>query len=97
MPSLADDKLARRIEETLDHRVRPYLQAHGGDVVVTAVEGGTVEVEFLAACAACELTPVTFAATVRARLLEVPEVEEVVCETVALAPGRLDAIASFYA
>jgi Fe-S cluster biogenesis protein NfuA len=92
-----DNDLRRAVEATLDRRVRPYLQAHGGDVVLTALHGGTVEVEFLAACAACELTPVTFAATVRARLLEVPGVDEVECETVAFAPGRLDSIAAFYA
>jgi Fe-S cluster biogenesis protein NfuA len=92
-----DPDLARRVEGALDRHVRPYLQGHGGDVVVTAVSAGRVEVEFVAACAACELRPVTFAATVRARLLQVPGVESVSCEAVSFAPGRLDAIAAFYA
>lgn len=85
-----------RAQEVLDQDVRPLIQAHGGDVKITEFQDGKLNVEFVAACAACELRPVTFAATVRRRLLDVEGVAEVECATVPLRPARLNAIANFF-
>lgn len=80
----------------LDQRIRPFLQSHGGDVQLLSWTDGQVKVKFVAACSACDLRTVTFAATVRARLLEVPGVESVVCDSVAVGPAHLDRIARFF-
>jgi Fe-S cluster biogenesis protein NfuA len=85
-----------QIRRTLDTRIRPYLQSHGGDVIGFALSGGVVEVRLAGACASCELVPVTFASRIRAELLQVPGVRSVRCSRIALADPVLDRIARFF-
>lgn len=87
---------AELIEVLLDTQVRPYIQAHGGDVRIVDIRDGVVEVEFVAACACCELRPVTFAARVRQTLRKIDGVNEVLCSAVPYRPAKLDAIAGFF-
>jgi Fe-S cluster biogenesis protein NfuA len=89
------ETLAQRVGEVLDAKVRPYVQSHGGDVHAT-VTRGAVAVEFAAACGACHLQALTFAATVRPALLAIPGIDSVTCETVPLTAARLDAMAAFF-
>lgn len=94
---MCDEALFARVREVLDEDVRPQIQAHGGDVDVVSVVDGSVEIEFRAACAACDLRPVTFAASVRSRLLRVEGVKRVLCGTVSYGDRKLDSIATFFA
>ena len=84
------------VQAILDRDVRPYIQGHGGDVEVTGIDGGHVAVRFRAACNACELKMVTFAATVRPKLLAIPGVKSVTCASVPLSPEKLDSINRFF-
>jgi Fe-S cluster biogenesis protein NfuA len=91
------DPLVVRVTRALDEEVRPYLQSHGGDAELTGISDGVVRVRMFAACGACELKPVTFAARIRTTLLGVPGVSDVTCASVPLSSRRLDDIASFFA
>jgi Fe-S cluster biogenesis protein NfuA len=97
------DEIAVRalVEDVLDRDVRPYLQSHAGDVEVVAITqvpaGLEVGVRLLGACRHCELRSVTFAATVRPRLLALSGVDAVTCGSIILSKERLNEIAEFFA
>ena len=66
--------------QTALEKIRPALQADGGDVVLLDVEeDGTVKVKLTGACAGCPMATVTLKQGIE-RLLkkEVPGVKEVV-------------------
>ncbi len=66
-----------RVEQVLD-RIRPALQADGGDVELVDVEGGVVKVKLVGACAGCPMSQLTLANGVERVLKEeIPEVERV--------------------
>ncbi len=69
--------MEQEIEEVLD-KIRPALQADGGDVELVDVENGIVSVRLTGACVGCPLASVTLKHGIE-RLLknEIPEVEEV--------------------
>jgi Fe-S cluster biogenesis protein NfuA len=92
-----EETVADRVVEVLDSEIRPLVQSHGGDVLIESVHDGRVHVRFVAACVGCGLRPVTFGATVRPRLLQVPGVVAVSCEEMELSPAQLDRIAAFAA
>ena len=79
------------------HTWQTFDAARCIDEIILVVRDGHVAVSFRAACDGCGLRAVTFGATVRPRLLRVPGVREVTCESVPLSPRRLDAIAAFAA
>ncbi|PKQ37142.1 MAG: hypothetical protein CVT59_09500 [Actinobacteria bacterium HGW-Actinobacteria-1] len=65
------------VQEVLD-RIRPALQADGGDVELVDVEGGVVKVRLVGACAGCPMSQLTLANGVERVLKEqIPEVERV--------------------
>jgi Fe-S cluster biogenesis protein NfuA len=68
-----------KINATLD-KVRPYLQADGGDIhLVEVTDDLVVKVELKGACHGCPFSLQTLKAGVeRAILKEVPEVKEVI-------------------
>ena len=71
---MAEEDLKTRVQAALD-RIRPQLQAHGGDVEYVGVEGGTVKVRLQGACAGCPMAQMTIKSGVEALLKkEVPEV-----------------------
>jgi Fe-S cluster biogenesis protein NfuA len=84
------------IDACLDRDVRPSLRGHAGDVrIVSLSTEGDVGIEFLGACRACPLQPVTFYTAVRARLLELKSVRSVHCDAVRIsthAMRRLSAL-----
>jgi len=60
-------------------KIRPSLQADGGDVVLVDVNGGTVKVKLTGACGGCPMSTMTLKMGIE-RILkkELPEVKEVV-------------------
>ncbi|MES2172082.1 MAG: NifU family protein [Actinomycetota bacterium] len=95
-PVSDDERIASTARTVLDLKVKPFIQAHGGSAEVVAVDHGRVEVRMSAACGNCELKDVTFASRIRAELLTVPGVTEVVCAQVPLGAKHLDRIAAFF-
>ena len=71
------------VEKTLNEKIRPLLQSHGGDVELVNVntESGTVTVRLMGACAGCPSARLTLRAGVERLLREaVPEVKEVLAD-----------------
>ena len=60
-------------------KIRPALQADGGDVELVGVDGGVVKVILKGACAGCPMSTMTLKSGIE-RILkeEIPEVKEVV-------------------
>jgi len=60
-------------------KIRPALQADGGDVELVGVEDGVVKVILKGACAGCPMSTITLKQGIE-RILkeEIPEVKEVV-------------------
>jgi len=60
-------------------KIRPALQADGGDVKLVGVEDGVVKVSLTGACAGCPMSTMTLKQGIE-RILkeEIPEVKEVV-------------------
>jgi Fe-S cluster biogenesis protein NfuA len=66
-----------RVESVLG-RVRPFLQADGGDIEVVGVEGNSVDVKLTGMCAGCPSAHMTLYLGVEAALRdELPEFESV--------------------
>lgn len=71
--------LKERVEEALD-RIRPALQADGGDVRLVDIDenNGVVKVELQGACSGCPSSQITLAMGIERAIKEmVPEVKEV--------------------
>ena len=68
-----------KVQEVLE-KIRPFLQADGGDVALVDVSGdGVVTVELQGACKGCPMSQLTLANSVERVLKEqVPEVSKVV-------------------
>ncbi|OFV89980.1 MAG: hypothetical protein A3G76_10395 [Acidobacteria bacterium RIFCSPLOWO2_12_FULL_65_11] len=64
-----------RVEEVLD-RVRPFLQADGGDIVLVAIHGNSADVRLTGVCAGCPSAHMTLYVGVEMALRqEIPEFE----------------------
>jgi len=62
--------------ESVIGRVRPYLQADGGDIVVVRVHGNTADVRLTGVCAGCPSAHMTLHLGVEAALRDaIPEFE----------------------
>ena len=71
-------ELRERVQEVLD-KVRPGLQADGGDVELLNIEDGIVTVALRGACGSCPFSLMTLKQGIEARIKEeVPEIKEVV-------------------
>jgi Fe-S cluster biogenesis protein NfuA len=68
--------------ETVLNKIRPSLQADGGDVKLVSVDAGTVKVMLTGACGGCPMSTMTLKMGIE-RILkkELPEVKEVVAVT----------------
>jgi Fe-S cluster biogenesis protein NfuA len=70
--------MTEKVEAALA-RIRPGLQADGGDVRLLGVEDGVVRLQLTGACAGCAMSTITLRNVVERLLkLEVPEVKGVV-------------------
>ncbi len=69
--------MKEKVEKVLG-KIRPNLQADGGDVELVSVKGGVVTVRLKGACGGCPMATVTLKQGIE-RILkeEVPEVKEV--------------------
>jgi Fe-S cluster biogenesis protein NfuA len=64
-----------RVQSVLD-RVRPFLQADGGDIELISVEGNSAHIRLTGMCAACPSAHMTLHAGVETALREeIPEFE----------------------
>jgi Fe-S cluster biogenesis protein NfuA len=69
--------MQEKVREVLD-KIRPSLQADGGDVELVAVEGGVVKVRLKGACAGCPMSQMTLKNGIEKLLKrEVPDVTSV--------------------
>ena len=70
--------MQEKVQAVLD-KVRPSLQADGGDVKLLEVKDGVVKVKLTGACAGCPMSQMTLKNGIE-RILkrEIPEVKEVV-------------------
>jgi Fe-S cluster biogenesis protein NfuA len=65
------------VEKALE-KIRPVLQADGGDVELVAIDGGVVKVRLKGACGGCPMATVTLKSGIEATLKrEIPAVERV--------------------
>jgi Fe-S cluster biogenesis protein NfuA len=74
-----NQKIRKQVEATIE-KVRPYLLADGGDIVLHEVtEDLTVKVELTGACGTCPFSMFTLKNGVEQALKkEIPEIKEVV-------------------
>jgi Fe-S cluster biogenesis protein NfuA len=71
-------KMQDKVKDVLD-KVRPYLVRDGGNVELVGVDGGTVKVKLVGACAGCPMSKLTLKNGIEKILKqEIPEVKEVV-------------------
>jgi len=69
--------LQKQVEDALD-KIRPMLQADGGDVEFVELDGNVVKVRLTGACAGCPMAQITLKRGIETRIQkEVPEVEAV--------------------
>lgn len=69
--------MKEKVESALK-KIRPMLQADGGDVEFVAVENGVVKVRLQGACAGCPMSQMTVKNGIEKLLKEeIPEVEAV--------------------
>ncbi|MBU0600076.1 NifU family protein [bacterium] len=60
-------------------KIRPYLQADGGDIELVDVQEGTVKVKLKGACGCCSMSTMTLQQGVEATLKkEIPEIKKVI-------------------
>lgn len=70
--------MLEKVQEVLD-KIRPRLQADGGDVELISVEDGVVKVRLTGACGGCPMATMTLKQGIeRVLKSEIPEVKEVV-------------------
>ena len=60
-------------------KIKPYLQADGGDMELVSVDDGVVKVRFLGGCSGCPFRAITLKTGIERYLKEkLPEVKEVI-------------------
>jgi Fe-S cluster biogenesis protein NfuA len=68
--------IARERIEVILNRVRPFLQADGGDIVLLGVEGNSADVRLTGMCAGCPSAHMTLHVGVETAIREeIPEFE----------------------
>lgn len=72
--------MKEKVEAVLD-KIRPSLEADGGNVELVEVKDGVVKVKLTGACAGCPMSTITLKNGIE-RILknEIPEVKEVVSD-----------------
>jgi len=70
--------MKEKVEKSLE-KIRPSLQADGGDVELVEVKDGTVKVRLTGACGGCPMSQMTLKMGIE-RILkkDIPEIKEVV-------------------
>ena len=74
-----ENEMLEKIEALLDEKVRPSLQAHGGDVVVRSYENNVLKVKLIGKCSGCPSAHDTNEELIAAEVIEAfPEVKDVI-------------------
>lgn len=75
-----DETLKEKIAKLINEKIRPALQADGGDAeLVEVAEDGTVKLRLKGSCVGCPFAAMTLAVGVERTLkAEIPEVKKVV-------------------
>ncbi len=68
------EDILKQIRQVADEKIRPALQAHGGDMRVTDFKDGIVYFDFLGACAGCPSNRFTMEDLVLGQLQQIPGV-----------------------
>jgi Fe-S cluster biogenesis protein NfuA len=72
------EDLTQKVASVLD-KIRPMLQADGGNVELLGVEGTTVKVRLQGACGSCPMAQMTLKMGIEKELKrQIPEIEQVV-------------------
>ena len=88
---------ADEIETVLAQRVRPYINAHAGDVHVLEVSrDGDVHLAFDGACGRCPALNATFAISVLPVLRSVPGVRRVSADGVRMSDAALQRVSKMF-
>jgi len=75
--TLPEEAMKERVKAAID-KIRPTLQADGGDVELVDVTGGKVQVRLTGACKGCPMSQLTLKNGIERFLKkEVPEVQSV--------------------
>jgi Fe-S cluster biogenesis protein NfuA len=70
--------MLERVKKVLD-KIRPSLQADGGDVKLISVEDNVVRVQLTGACAGCPFSEMTLKMGIERTIKEeIPEIKEVI-------------------
>jgi Fe-S cluster biogenesis protein NfuA len=70
-------KMREKVEELIQ-KIRPSLQADGGDIELVSVDDGVVKVKLTGACGTCPMSQMTLKLGVEAVIREnIPEVKRV--------------------
>jgi Fe-S cluster biogenesis protein NfuA len=70
--------MLEKVEAVID-RIRPALQADGGDVELVGIEDGVVKVKLTGACGSCPMSTLTLKMGIeRVIREEFPEIKEVI-------------------
>jgi Fe-S cluster biogenesis protein NfuA len=70
--------MKEKVEEALN-KVRPALQADGGDVELVEVKDGVIKVRLTGACGGCPMSQMTLKMGIERHLKnEIPEIKEVI-------------------
>ena len=79
MAIITDENIINKIEEALK-KIRPYLEADGGDIsLVEVTEDMVVKVKLMGACSSCNVSMMTLKNGVEVAIKNVlPEVKEVI-------------------
>ena len=74
----ANEELEKKVQVVLD-KVRPALQADGGDLEYHGMEGNFAKVRLTGACYGCPMSTITLKMGIEAALKEeIPEIEGVI-------------------
>lgn len=69
--------LRSRVEQALE-RLRPAIQADGGDIELVEVDGAIARIKMLGACGGCPMSMMTLKAGIETAVIEaVPEISAV--------------------
>jgi len=73
-----DDTMKEKVEQILA-KIKPSLQADGGDVELVSIENGIVNVRLQGACHGCPMSQLTLKMGIERQLKqEIPEIKAVV-------------------
>ena len=79
MINITRRKTTKEKVEVVLARIRPVLQADGGDVELVDISEGVVKLRLKGACSSCPMSTITLRMGIeRALRAEIPEVKEVV-------------------